>query len=173
MCSQTQALQYVSIGAHTPVLFLYQGHQTCTPTHPLSDLWVLLSVSVCAVISMSTLFSCRRAREEWVEGDVVVVVLRGGGFPCVYLGRVVNIKAPPLPLMEQTKALLPSTSAGSRTYHSGCTGALQPPHWLNGHSVVEGGMTRLTWAGKVCSQMCHSLNDAFKGRIKICWEIGY
>lgn len=29
-------------------------------------------------------------------GDVVVVVLRGGGFPCVYLGRVVNIKAPPL-----------------------------------------------------------------------------
>lgn len=79
----------------------------------------------------------------WGGGERVEVVGSPGCPPCVYLGKAAPPRPCPCPLLEQTKALLASTSAMSGTYHSGRTGEQQPPHRLNGHTVERG----LSWPG--------------------------
>lgn len=65
--SNTGLTVCVSVYICTHTHFLYQGHQTCAPTHPLHDLWVSVCVSVCVCLSMSTLFCCWGTLAGWGE----------------------------------------------------------------------------------------------------------
>lgn len=140
------------ICTHTPVCFLYQGHRTCTLTHPLGDLWVSLCFLGMRTVSMSTLFFSWGTLEVWRR-----VGCGGGGGgggypgcpPCVYLGRSQG----PAPVRYSNRPRPycppPQPSAGSGTYHSGRTGEQQPPHQLNGHTMERG----LTWTSVAYSWM--------------------
>lgn len=96
-----------------------------------------------------------------------------GCLPCVYLGRVVPLKAPPLSVDGTEQGLIALYLSWEQNIPQWLyRGAEATPltEWALCRALT--GLTGLTWLGKVCSQMCHSLNDAFKACRRSAQRLG-